>query len=104
MRKNQSINFSKWQPLTLILLMVSMTEASYAQLPGGLARTRRIHVQAPPTYKFIDRSGKQKIPYKFHLARPFSEGLAPVLIDDEWGYIDQEGTLKIGGSGCRENR
>ncbi|MBX9695274.1 MAG: WG repeat-containing protein, partial [Cyanobacteria bacterium] len=27
---------------------------------------------------------------------PFSEGLAPVLIDNQWGYIDKAGNLKIG--------
>ncbi|MBZ0189603.1 MAG: WG repeat-containing protein, partial [Candidatus Obscuribacterales bacterium] len=40
--------------------------------------------------------GTQVVPYGFDLAQPFSEGLAPVLIDSQWGYIDKEGSLKIG--------
>lgn len=80
----------------MALTMVSSMPVTLAQIPRGLARTRRIRVQAPPTYQYIDKTGKVKVPYKFHKARSFSEGLAPVLIGEEWGYIDKEGTLKIG--------
>jgi hypothetical protein len=51
-------------------------------------------------FGFIDRSGKMVIPAKYAqaigsienpLSSPFSEGLAPVVLTDKWGYIDKTG-------------
>jgi WG containing repeat len=48
---------------------------------------------------YIDRTGKFMIPAKFADARPFSEGLAAVKVNNGdqslWGYIDQTGQYVI---------
>lgn len=82
-------------------LMLSMVPEVFAQIPRGIARTKRVRVQAPPKLEFIDKKGKRAIPYKFHAARPFAEGLAPVLLGEEWGYIDTKGVLNIGANYSR---
>jgi hypothetical protein len=55
-------------------------------------------------YGFIDRTGKMVIPAKYKqiqssfespLSKPFSEGLAPVALDQKWGYIDKKGNVAI---------
>src|ERR1700691_3755348 len=40
-------------------------------------------------YGFINLRGEQVIPLFFEDAREFSEGVAPVLVDGRWGYINQ---------------
>lgn len=45
-------------------------------------------------YIFIDRSGKQ-IPGKFDDVGDFNDGIAPVKIDNKWGYINKEGVFVI---------
>ena len=35
------------------------------------------------------------IPERFEVAQPFSEGLAAVRIDGQWGYIDATGKVVI---------
>ena len=55
-------------------------------------------------YGFIDRTGKMVIPAKYAqiqnsltspLSKPFSEGLAPVALDQKWGFIDGKGNVAI---------
>ncbi len=40
---------------------------------------------------FIDKTGKEVIPFKYDHCIPFSEGLAPVMLDGRWGYVDKTG-------------
>ena len=44
---------------------------------------------------YINEAGKLAIPLVFELARPFSEGLAAVRVNDLWGYVDREGNWII---------
>lgn len=43
-------------------------------------------------YGFIDKSGTLVIPYKYDLVSEFSEGLAPVKLNEKWGLINKNGT------------
>ena len=42
-------------------------------------------------YGFIDKTGKEVIPFKYQHAKDFSEGLARVQLNNKWGYIDKTG-------------
>lgn len=42
-------------------------------------------------YGFIDKDGKEKIPFVYDKATSFSEGLAYFQIDNTYGFINQEG-------------
>ncbi|MBF4489339.1 WG repeat-containing protein [Psychrobacter sp. N25K4-3-2] len=44
---------------------------------------------------FVDENNVTMITYSFDDARPFSEGLAGVRIDDNWGFINLGGELVI---------
>lgn len=48
---------------------------------------------------FVDKSGKFITEFRYDRSGAFSEGLAPVAIDDnytpKWGYIDRHGNLSI---------
>ena len=45
---------------------------------------------------YIDHKGNVVIPFKYKNAMFFSEGLAPVLTeDDKWGYINKEGKIVV---------
>ncbi|MBL8222676.1 MAG: WG repeat-containing protein [Bryobacterales bacterium] len=44
---------------------------------------------------FIDMTGRFRIPMRFAQAREFSEGLAAVESDGNWGYIDKTGAMVI---------
>ncbi|MFA6014586.1 MAG: WG repeat-containing protein [Gallionellaceae bacterium] len=44
---------------------------------------------------FKDKTGKLVIPYQYDDARDFSEGLAPVYINQEIGFIDRTGKVVI---------
>jgi hypothetical protein len=50
-------------------------------------------------YGFVDPSGKFVIPPRFHDAKPFAGGLAPVKFGDgfgaDWGYVNPEGRTVI---------
>ena len=47
---------------------------------------------------YIDHKGNVVIPFIYKDAKFYSEGLAPVLTeDDKWGYIDEEGSLVFTG-------
>lgn len=69
---------------------------SDTSIPQLLERAKRPGLPEQPRLWFIDKQGKKAIPYSFHQARQFTEGLAPVLIDTQWGYIDPKGDLEIG--------
>lgn len=43
------------------------------------------------TWGFIDRNGKEAIPFRYQRVQPFSEGLAAVQRDGRWGYVDKKG-------------
>lgn len=40
-------------------------------------------------YGFVDKNGEEVIPCQYDLDFHFSEGMAAVLKDDKFGYIDQ---------------
>ena len=40
---------------------------------------------------FINRSGKEVIPFRYSFAESFKEGLAHVMKDGKWIYIDKNG-------------
>lgn len=44
---------------------------------------------------FIDAKGRVIIAPQFDKVKPFSEGLAAVMIGDKWGYIDRAGKVVI---------
>ncbi len=44
---------------------------------------------------FIDNKGNVVIDFKYHSARPCSEGLMAVKLDNKWGYINKKGELII---------
>jgi len=44
---------------------------------------------------YIDKSGHPISTETYQSAKEFSEGLAPVVIDEKWGFIDQSGRLVI---------
>lgn len=64
--------------------------------PVSIGKQRAMQLPESPTLFFINKLGKQAIPYMFYDASPFQEGLAAALIADQWGYIDKEGTVQIG--------
>lgn len=46
-------------------------------------------------FGFINLTGAFVVSAEFERCRTFHEGLAAVLVDDRWGYIDRKGTFKI---------
>lgn len=44
---------------------------------------------------FIDKTGKEVIPFNYNDARNFTEGLAAVEINFKWGFIDKAGKIII---------
>lgn len=40
---------------------------------------------------FINHSGELVIPYNYDYADDFSEGLAVVIQDGKWGFVDKQG-------------
>lgn len=64
--------------------------------PVNIGKQRSMQLPESPSLFFINKLGKQAIPYMFYDANSFQEGLAAALIADQWGYIDKEGTVQIG--------
>lgn len=58
-------------------------------------RDEAIMVKKNGLIGYIDRYGKLIIPCTYQEADNFSEGLAAVLIDGKWGYIDLNNTIVI---------
>ena len=44
-------------------------------------------------WKFYKQNGAELIPTEYNYALPFANGLAPVKVNNKWGYIDWEGKL-----------
>lgn len=42
---------------------------------------------------YIDKAGKEVIPYRYNYATSFAEGVARVLINTTWHTIDKEGNI-----------
>jgi len=74
--------------LTIFLLLL-FTLASAAQ------DVRLFRIEKGGKTGYIDASGKVIIKPQFDDGRPFSEGVASVLVGDDWGYIDGTGKLVI---------
>ncbi len=64
--------------------------------PVNIGKQRAMQLPEAASLFFINKLGKQAIPYMFYDASPFQEGLAAALIADQWGYIDKEGNVQIG--------
>src|ERR1700693_4904213 len=47
------------------------------------------------TFGFIKLTGAFAVSPQFQQCRSFSEGLAPVCRDEQWGYINHQGALEI---------
>jgi WG containing repeat len=47
------------------------------------------------TCQYIDQTGKKAFPEVFQRGGEYSEGLAPVQVDDKWGFIDTSGRMAI---------
>lgn len=62
----------------------------------NIGKNKTLKIPASPELFFIDKSGKQAVPYTVYEASDFHEGLAAVLIADQWGYIDRTGDIVIG--------
>ena len=51
---------------------------------------------------YINRSGLFVIPLQFESALPFSEGLAPIILNDgRGGYVDAQGLVRLLCGSCR---
>ena len=46
-------------------------------------------------YTYINQNGEFPFTEKYEVAMPFSEGLAAVMVDGVWGFIDTNGTFVI---------
>lgn len=51
--------------------------------------------QKPSSALFLDENGKNVFGKSFHLAESFSENLACVRVDEEWGFINVQGDFEI---------
>ena len=54
-----------------------------------------LEVTAPCEWGFIDKKGRMVIEPQFESVKPFSEGLAAVMIGSKWGYINKNGNIVI---------
>lgn len=52
-----------------------------------------VHDRTTDRYGYIGHTGAIAIPLRFELATEFVDGLALVLLDDTWCYIDRHGTV-----------
>jgi len=59
----------------------------FAHVWRGVSNENGFAVYDSAMCGFIDTAGREVVPCIFNDARPFSEGLAAVLIDAKWGYI-----------------
>jgi WG containing repeat len=76
----------------LVISAQFLNISQHTRFSEGLAPVRSANAYK---YGYIDPTGKFQIKPKFDDARPFSEGLAAVKINDgegsKWGYIDKSG-------------
>ncbi|MDZ4832414.1 MAG: WG repeat-containing protein [Candidatus Melainabacteria bacterium] len=81
---------------------VDKKDPKVQQIPAGkpvsIGKQRSMQLPEPPSLFFINKLGKQVIPYMFYDASQFQEGLAAALIADQWGYVDKEGNVQIGAN------
>ena len=64
--------------------------------PINIGKVKRVQLPDEPEFYFIDKQGKRAVPYMIYEANEFHEGLAAILIADQWGYIDKTGDVVIG--------
>ncbi|NHJ31316.1 MAG: WG repeat-containing protein, partial [Asgard group archaeon] len=84
----------KWGYINKSGLFVS--ERIFDEVPRRLDKELN-KVKIGKKWGYIDKAGKLKIQPKFQQARHFSEGLAAIMFDDQWGYINIEGQFYIFG-------
>src|SRR2546426_190067 len=83
-----------------VLLLASCAKPATKQTPppatSAVAEAETLYpVKQMGKSAFIDKSGKIVIPAKFDEADRFSDGLAQVMINGQWAYIDQTGNVII---------
>ena len=95
---NRQISPQRAIGLTLVLLVLL---ACNALIPGLTSTPTPIPpVLLFPVFKdgkagYIDTSGNIAIQFKFDGAASFSEGLASVKLNGQWGYINADGETVI---------
>jgi len=62
-------------------------------IPYGFSEGLAVHNDGPGKFVFIDNYGSKLMSYR--KANNFSEGLAAVMIDNKWCYIDHSGNVVI---------
>jgi serine/threonine protein kinase len=70
-------------------------EPKYEDAQLSFLNNKLAAVKLNGKWGYIDRSGKEVIPFKFDEAWFFSQGLAAVKSNDKWGFIDENGVLVI---------
>ena len=63
------------------------------EFSGGRAWVISDLYKATTRHGYIDRQGS--VDARFEVRQPLAEGLAPVKIDEKWGYVDSTGTVVI---------
>jgi hypothetical protein len=61
----------------------------------GLAVFSRKNPEGNTLYGFVDKKGKVVIEPVYRLALDFSNGLAPVMLNEKMGYINRKGEMEI---------
>ncbi len=70
-------------------------ESGYEELPPGGPPPRLFPAAVGSVWGFIDQTGTMVVPLQFSRAEPFSEGLAPVVLNGKAAYIDELGRVAI---------
>ncbi|HNF37394.1 MAG TPA: WG repeat-containing protein, partial [Chitinophagaceae bacterium] len=72
-------------------LTIPMIYNSAGYFSEGLAPVSKKMNGRNFAYGFIDKTGKEIIPFEFEIAEEFSEGLAAVKKNGKYGFINKEG-------------
>ena len=79
----------------IILLVVLALQCALAQLPVTQPSERLTRVVDGSKTGYMNGAGQWVVPAQFADGGEFKEGLAPVMVEGKWGYIDETGKLAI---------